>query len=80
MASSGRPSDVASLKYSPELMILSDDNVRFLPFKLSKTNRQSYLGPPIVIMRLPPTSGNSPCAVEALKELLRFRAKTPFFS
>ena len=75
MASSKESSEVASLKYSPELMILSDDNVRFLPFKLRKTNRQSHLGPPIVIIRLPPTSGNSPSPVEALQELLRFRAK-----
>ena len=75
MASSRRPSEIASLKCSPELMILSDDKVRFLPSKLSKTDRQSHLGPPIVIMRLPPTSDNSPCPVEALRELLRFRSK-----
>ena len=75
MASSRRPSELASLKCSPEFMIISDDKVRFLPSKLSKTDRQSHLGPPIVIMRLPPTSDNSPCPVEALSELLRFRSK-----
>ena len=73
MASSRRPSEIAALKCSPAFMKISPDKVRFLPPKLSKTDRQNHLGPPIAIQRLPTSTLQSPCPVVALEALLSFR-------
>ena len=73
MASSRRPSEIASLKCSTAFMTISADKVRFIPSRLSKTDRQNYLGPAIVIHRLPSPSPQSPCPVEALESLLSLR-------
>ena len=75
MASSRRPSEVAALKCSPAFMTLSPEKVRFLPPRLSKTDRQTHLGPPIEISRLPRSTPQSPCPVEALEALLSFRSR-----
>ena len=49
MASSRRPSEMASLRCDAAVMIINAESVRFLPSTLSKTDRQQHLGPPIVI-------------------------------
>ena len=67
IASSRRPSEVASLRCDPAF-IISPDNVLFLPPQLSKTDRQTHMGPPILIRRLPPSSPH--CPVAALEDLL----------
>ena len=75
MASSRRPSEVASLRCSSAFMIINADCVRFLPSRLSKTDRPDHLGPPIIVRRLPAFSGNdvSLCPVAALEDFLGFR-------
>ena len=47
--------------------------VRFIPSALSKTDRQSHLGPAIRITRLTASDDVSPCPVEALEALLAKR-------
>ena len=71
MATSRRPSELAALRCDAAFMILSADQVRFLPSRLSKTDRQRHLGPPIVVRRLPPP--DSSCPVASLEGLLRSR-------
>ena len=71
IASSRRPSELASLRFSDSFMTLNDDFVRFIPSRLSKTDRQNYLGHPIVIRRLP--SDTSVCPVAALEDFLAVR-------
>ena len=71
IASSRRPSELASLRFSDSFMTLNDDFVRFIPSRLSKTDRQNYLGHPIVIRRLP--SDTSMCPVAALEDFLAVR-------
>ena len=61
------------LKCSPAFMTITPGKVRFLPPRLSKTDRQTHLGPPIVILRLPVSNRHSPCPVEALEALLSVR-------
>ena len=75
MASSRRPSEVASLRSGPAFMIINPESVRFLPSQLSKTDRPDHLGPPILIRRLPAFSGGdaSLCPVSALEDFLSFR-------
>ena len=71
MASSRRPSELASLRFSDSFMTLNDDFVRFIPSRLSKTDRQNYLGHPIIIRRLP--TDVSMCPVAALEDFLVVR-------
>ena len=75
IASSRRPSELASLRCSAAFMIINADCVRFLPARLSKTDRPDHLGPPIVIRRLPAFSGDdvSLCPVASLEDFLLFR-------
>ena len=75
MASSRRPSEIVSLRISSSFLIINDDCARFLPSRLSKTDRPGHLGPPIVIRRLPAFSGDdvSLCPVAALEDFLQFR-------
>ena len=47
--------------------------VRFIPSTLSKTDRQTHLGPAIRIPRLPASNDASPCPVAALEALLQKR-------
>ena len=54
-------------------MIISHLNVRFLPSDLSKTDRESHMGPPIVISRLPEEEA-SVCPVASLEALLLLRS------
>ena len=70
MASSRRPSEIASLRSGPAFMIINPESVRFLPSQLSKTDRPDHLGPPILIRRLPAFSGGdaSLCPVSALED------------
>ena len=72
LASSRRPSEVSSLRCDATHMSLAPTQVRFLPSRLSKTDRQTYLGPPISISRLP-ASDSASCPVSALEALLRWR-------
>ena len=72
MASARRPSELAALRCDAAFMSISSEQVRFLPSRLSKTDRQRHLGPPIVIRRLPPPDPH--CPVASLEELLRSRA------
>ena len=60
IASSRRPSEVASLRCDSAYMTISMDGVRFLPSQLSKTVRQTHLGPSILVRRLPPSSPSLP--------------------
>ena len=53
MASSRRPSEVASLCCGSAYMVINANSVRFLPSRLSKTDRPGHLGPPILIRRSP---------------------------
>ena len=76
MATSRRPSELASLRCSPSFMSSTSDELRFLPSCLSKTDRQTHLGPPIVIKRLS-GSDSSLCAVAALEDLLQLRSSLP---
>ena len=75
MASSRRPSELASLRCSAAFMIINADCVRFLPSRLSKTDRPDHLGPPIIVRRLPAFSGDdvSLCPVASLEEFLESR-------
>ena len=73
MASAKRPSELALLKCSSNFMIISHLNVRFLPSDLSKTDRESHMGPPIVISRLPGEEA-SVCPVASLEALLLLRS------
>jgi hypothetical protein len=73
MATSRRPSELASLRCSSSFMSSTSDELRFLPSCLSKTDRQTHLGPPIVIKRLS-GSDSSLCAVAALEDLLQLRS------
>ena len=72
LASSRRPSEVASLRCDAAYMTFAPDQVRFIPSRLSKTDRQTYLGPSISISRLP-ASDSASCPVSALEALLRWR-------
>ena len=72
VASARRPSELASLRCSAAFMIIGGDRVRFLPSRLSKTDRSQHLGPPIVVRRLPPEDSAS-CPVSALEQLLQRR-------
>ena len=54
-------------------MTSTSDELRFVPSRLSKTDRQTHLGPPIVVKRLPDPD-SSLCAVKALEDLLRMRS------
>ena len=49
---------------------MSSSCVRFIPSQLSKTDRPSHMGPPIVISRLPVSNDDSICPVAALEKLL----------
>ena len=71
LASARRPSELASLRCDAAYMIINADHARFLPSRLSKTDRQRHLGPPIIIRRLP--DDVSLCPVAAIEELLRLR-------
>ena len=54
-------------------MTINDQFVRFVPSALSKTDRQTHLGPPIVVFRLIDDE-ISRCPVASLEELLRAHA------
>ena len=56
-------------------MILDGEKVRFLPSRLSKTDRQRHLGAPVTISRLPASSDASVCPVVVLEAYLRRRAE-----
>ena len=56
-------------------MIVDDSKVRFLPSRLSKTDRQRHLGAPITISRLPASSDASVSPVVVLEAYLRRRAE-----
>ena len=56
MASSRHPSEVVLLRCGAAFMIINADSVRFLPSRLSKTDRPGHLGPPILIRRSPGTT------------------------
>ena len=71
IASARRPSELSSLRFSESFMIINSDFVRFIPSALSKTDRQTYLGHPIVIRRLPPDEDM--CPVLALEGFLAVR-------
>ena len=73
MATARRPSELSSLQCSASFMTSTRDEIRFIPSRLSKTDRQTHLGPPIVVKRLP-DSDTSLCAVKALEDLLRIRS------
>ena len=73
MATARRPSELSSLQCSASFMTSTMDELRFIPSCLSKTDRQTHLGPPIVVTRLP-DSDSSLCAVKALEDLLRIRS------
>ena len=75
MASSRRPSEVASLRCSLAFMVINADSVHFLPSRLSKTDRPGHKGPPILIRHLPAYSGGdvSLCPIASLEEFLDFR-------
>ena len=70
MASSRRPSELATLRCDAAFMIIDEAAVRFLPSALSKTDRQTHLGPAICIARLPSSDDASLCPVAALEALL----------
>ena len=72
MASARRPSELASLRCAPAFMIISTSGVRFLPSSLSKTDRDSHLGPPLIVSRLP-AADSAICPVSSLEALLRHR-------
>ena len=59
------------MRYSDSFMIINADFARFIPSSLSKTDRQTYLGHPVIIRRLPP--GEDMCPVLALEDFLAAR-------
>ena len=72
MATSRRPSELASLRCSAAFMSSSNSGLRFLPSALSKTDRDNHLGPPISVSRL--DSGDKAlCPVTSLEDLLSLR-------
>ena len=73
MASSRRPSELATLRCDSQFMSIDGAAVRFIPSALSKTDRQTHLGPAIRILRLPTSDDASPCPVATLEALLQRR-------
>ena len=73
MASSRRPSELATLRCDDHFMNIDGAAVRFIPSALSKTDRQTHLGPAIRILRLPASDDSSPCPVATLEALLQKR-------
>ena len=69
VASSRRASELSSLRCDAAFMIINGHHVRFLPSRLSKTDRQRHLGHPIRILRLPASDASS-CPVVAVERLL----------
>ena len=73
MATARRPSELSSLRCSPSFMITSYSEIRFIPSSLSKTDRQTHLGPPIIIRRMDGPD-SSLCPVSAMEILLQIRS------
>ena len=73
IVSARRPSEVSALRCDPNHLILGDDFIRFIPARLSKTDRQSHLGPPIVIK--PWKEDRSICPVDAVRHILSERRR-----
>ena len=66
-----RPSEWASFRCDPADMVQLAGQRSLLPSQLSKTDRRTHMGPPILIRRLPPSSPL--CLVAALEDLLHSR-------
>ena len=73
MASTRRPSELASLRISPNFLSINSTSARFIPSQLSKTDKAGRMGKPIIIYRL--SSDSSICPVTALEALIAERNK-----
>ena len=71
MATCRRPSEIASLRVDINFMTLSAQSARFVPTRLSKTDRPGHMGPPIVVYAFP--ADPFLCPVEAIRSLLAVR-------
>ena len=71
IASSRRPSELSSLRFSANYLTINADFARFIPSSLSKTDRQTHLGPPILIRRL--LDDSAVCPVASLEAYLSHR-------
>ena len=51
MTTARRPAEIASLKCSPSFLQFAGSSARFIPTRLSRTDSQSHLDPPISVSR-----------------------------
>ena len=72
MATCRRPSELASLKIDASHFSISPSTARFIPSRLSKTDRPGHMGPPIYIYRF--LADPSLCPVEAIQTLISTRS------
>ena len=71
MASTRRPSEISSFRVSPQFFSSNQTSARFVPSRLSKTDRLNHMSPAIVIYRL--TDLPSLCPVVATEQLIAAR-------
>ena len=72
MASARRPSELASFRISPQFFSANATSARFVPSRLSKTDRPDHMGPAIVIYRL--ADCPSLCPVRSTEQLVAARS------
>ena len=72
MASSRRPSEISSFRISPQFFSSNATSARFVPTRLSKTDRPDHMSPAITVYRL--LDDPSLCPVVATEQLIAARA------
>ena len=72
MASARRPSELASFRISPQFFSSNATSARFVPTRLSKTDRPDHMGPAIIVYRL--ADCPSLCPVKSTEELISARS------
>ena len=71
IATCRRLSELVSLRVDDNFLFLSDHSARFIPTRLSKTDRPNHMGPPIMVYAFP--ADPSLCPVEAVKTVISVR-------
>ena len=66
-----RLSELVSLRVDDNFLLLSDFSARFIPTRLSKTDRPNHMGPPIMVYSFP--ADPTLCPVEAVQTLVKVR-------
>ena len=71
VATCRRLSELVSLRVDDNFLFLSDFSARFIPSRLSKTDRPNRMGPPIMLYSFP--ADPTLCPVEAVQTLVKVR-------